>query len=53
MGIRGERKEGSSQGTSMKHPWTKTMGQGGGLNVGGEEWVWQERVMGEKWDRQL
>ena len=33
-----------------KGPKDKDYGGGrGGLNVGGGEWVWQGRVMGEKW----
>ena len=38
--------EGSSQGTCIKDPWAKTMGQG--FECGG--WAGQGRVMGENED---
>ena len=38
---------GSSQGTCVKDPWTKTMG--GGLRVEDGRRVGQGRVMREKW----
>ena len=44
----GEEGEGSSQGTCIKDPWTRTMG--GGLNVGDEGRVERGRVMGENGD---
>ena len=43
-GTNGGKGEGASQGTFVKDPWTKTMGEGGS---GG--WVGQRRVIGEKW----
>ena len=45
-GMTGKEGEGSSQGTCIKDPWTKTRGV---LNVGSGEWGGEGRVMRGKW----
>ena len=44
-GMTGKEEEGSSQGTCIKDPWTRTM-RGGGLTVGGGG-----KDRGEQWGK--
>ena len=46
----GKEGEGSSQGTCIRDPWTKTAEGEYGLNVGGSGWVGQGRIKGENGD---
>lgn len=48
----GEERKGSSQGTSVKDPWTRTMGQGG-LNVGEVEGQGREEECGKNGDNYI
>ena len=45
----GERRGMVKSRNMYKGPMDKDNRAGEGLNVGGREWVGQERVMGEKW----